>query len=436
MIGSTFFVALVVYLSLLLGSFIIGVSGTDTRRLLPDKNPISLEVLLVAVPLLASLFMFAFSNSEKIGLMARSRYNLFNAALFLTMLLLVIAGASQVASLGDEDLAQTISAFITVGDENKASPASGDFSDSFASACSALQTFLVVPYVVVGQKFNYDTVLYFAVLCLTSFVLTEVYGALLDSRLGESVRNEQAKLDILLVEERIQKRILGASYIPLFTMFIAKGPSPQSVQTVQKGLICALRKWANDIGAGHRIVRILLSVTATYGYCVLLAGGDETEFGYFTGVTCIVLLILASIEVSWLKPRARSLGCMSVLGFGSALILYISLTSEYVTKGLKGLLLLVVIMVSVWVVRTFVSFPSIGKRESREQWLQRNLYVWRQFELSAVGQYGEPFKNVSRSRRKPSPDLLLALLRNQVAAALYSSQMKSDIAYRYKNLDE
>lgn len=439
LIGSAFVVLLVIYLSLLIGSFAIAISDLDEKRWLPDENPIPLDLLLVAIPLLAGLFMFAFSDSKKVGLAGRSRDSLANIVLLITMALVVVAGASQVASLGDARLAKDLVEFFLVDGEGSTQEAQDGghfFSGALHDAAKALGTFVGAPGLVIWQKFDFATVLYFVVLCMTAFVLAEAYRSLLDSRLGQSVREAQAKWEILRVEERIQRRIVGGIYTPLFSCFAARKNSPQSVQKSKRGWIYVLWEWVIDVGLWHRIVRVVVASVATILYFRLLRVKFGIENIHLLGITWLMLLTLASVEVSWLKVGTRSLGSWTAMGFGAALVLYVSIVGEEVERGLESSICLIILLIVFWGVGTFCGFSALGSRECRDEWLARNLYVWRQFEFSAVGQYGYPVKANSLRGGKRIANAILSPIRNRVASALYASQMKNDISYRFMKLND
>ena len=335
------------------------------------------------------------------------------------MLVVIVAGALQVSSLGDKQLAKDLSElFVEKGDTP-----------------GALRTFLEAPGLVIWRNFDFATVVYFLILTVTTFILAEAYQTLVNSRLGKSVRKAQVWREILLVEQRIQNRMVARCYVPLFTFSMKRNKFFQSVDMPRKSVAAKFCKWAIDFGLCYRLCRILLASATAILYFLLLRGQFHIENTYLLGITWLVLLTLACVEASWLRVGMRGLGFLTASAFASMLALYVVLVDSEVERGFESSIILIIILVVIWVLGTFCGFSPLGNRAQREEWLEQNLYVWGHFEVSAVGQFGSPVLKDSSGGAKRVVNKLMFPIRNRVAAALFAAQMKNDIAHRFEQLD-
>ena len=427
---------MILYLTLLIGSFSIALASQTDGNWMPFNNPLSLDVFLVLLPLLAGIFLFAFSDSKDVGLRGHAGEILANTVVLFAILLTVVAGTAEILTLGRKEVRKASTddsdglvdelrnLFLADLSGGRNSGDKESVLEPIVSMFSGLRAFYEAPLKVVQELFDFDSWFYFGILACTVYVLAETYRGLLQSSLGESVRGAQDLRNTLRLEARIEKKTTNFFYYPLLVKFLAR----DYIRDAD-----GLAAWMINAGTiPHRVIRVVKTSVAAVAYILILYLGLDIENPHVLALAWLALPVLASIELAWLKAGALGIGVCSALAFSSLVILYLAIIAQETGQHvLLSSLIFLLFLTLFWLVGTLASGSRRIPRKERLNTERRRMHQRRDTWVLDV--YGYGF-DIARTPAR-IVDLLLSPIRNRVAVAMYDKQMTSDLELRRRLIE-
>lgn len=328
----------VLYLQLLLGGVTVAGTSVDFARWSLRQNPLSLDLLLVALPLLSGLFLFAYRDSKKVGLAGDLPSRSANAVMISIMLLLVLGGVTQLSSEAKKGDADRFAAILQFGDAFPKCRAAANPQTGFEHlgqvrevlSTSILAPFVRMPYEVWRSLVTAETLIFLVVLIGSTFILAEIYQTLNESDLGKEVSLAEQERRYLDLERRINLRLIESEFRPWVAKWSLNGKLPSVILSYALRIVC------------FTLVIVVLTVV------VQARGGTVNP--YSLSLAWLVCLTFISFEIVWLSSDTR---VFSGMVFGSLFLatsVYTGLLFDagYVVSSIST----VVVMTGEWVVRT------------------------------------------------------------------------------------
>lgn len=420
-----FLLTLMFYMQLLIGGVLATLSFVARDWFSLTENPLSLELLFVAVPLLSGLFVFAYSDNKNWGMDGFARDLLAETVLFLTFLLLVAAGSLQTLSKATKCDSAIVANLYLQGVDipekcESLIPASWADVITFGGSLDFLQVFFMAPLHILADVFDFETLFYFLIVMAISLILLEAHGILVTSDTGIREEGRRNSRQIIRIQRRIADRLVLRRFRVLLALYVSEAPD-----TVDRGLDKASARYGAEVGL--RLLRLVAAtLAALLWFLIWKALGSENP--HLLSYTWLYLLIMAFSEAAWLRPNVRSLTGLSSVGILAILILYFSVSeSSHDAKQTYVAIAWLLLLLGIRLLRTFVSMSSIPTTYDL-RWCVRNSTVGPAGARRFISRW---FFNMANHRF----GLPKKWMQNQVAWLLYRRQMNEDIR-RHKEMVE
>lgn len=409
---------LLFYMQLLVGGALISISLFARDWFYLRTNPISLELLLVAVPLLSGLFLLAYSDNKNWGADGFARDRLAETTLFLTLLLIVTAGATQILTKASDCdsaiLAHTYNQSRSIPNGCKSLIPSGWVDVvTLGGSLNFLAALWIVPLQVLVNVFDFETILYFSVIIAMALILLETHHILVTSKTGIKEEGSKNSRQVSRMQRAIADRLVLRRFRVLLSLYIAEAPDIAS-----RGLERDRPLYGKELRL--RLLRLLSISCFTVVFYLLSWKVLGQQNSFLLSYAWLYLLATAFAEVTWLRRDARPITAIASVGMSAVLVLYLTVIEAGHSMGQTVVAVVwLLLLLSLRLLRTFVTSRSAPSTDDL-RWCVG---------MSMSGPAGGKrflsccFFNLANHRF----NVPKKWMHNQIAGLLYRRQMNEDI---------